>query len=113
MLNEESLSAEEHKILTKYTLSLYNKTKYNITFLVGENCPVNKDLANRLEVDFIGYGSHRFNLAINLILNNHTSQIEKIDKLRSKLKNIKNSANIRTKTHLRPITRNKTRCFNL
>ena len=31
-------------------------------------------------------------------------QIEKIDKLTSKLKTIKNSANIQAKTHLRPIT---------
>jgi hypothetical protein len=47
----------------KAFIGLFNKNFSNLIFMVGDNAPVNKCLADLLRVPFIGCASYRFNLA--------------------------------------------------
>ena len=57
----------------------------------------------------IGCASHRLNLAVNKYLQPFEPMLSKIHSIMLKLKSLKRSANLRKKTPLRPILRNKTR----
>ena len=45
-------------------LQVYGKTDANVLCLVGDNCGVNQSMSRMLKVPLIGYGAHKFNLAI-------------------------------------------------
>ncbi|OWZ18054.1 hypothetical protein PHMEG_0007917 [Phytophthora megakarya] len=46
-------------------LSVYNKTREMVCFLVADNCATNQSIATKLTVPHVGCSSHRFNLADN------------------------------------------------
>ena len=50
------------------TVEAYNRNKDSILFLVGDNTNTNPATAAKLGVPFIGCASHRFNLAVQVIL---------------------------------------------
>ena len=60
---EEKYDAASHQDFIVDVLSVYGKGLTNLLFLVGDNAPVNKSIANLLVIPFIGCASHRFNLA--------------------------------------------------
>ncbi len=45
-------------------LRTLDKTLHNVDYLCGDNCPVNRKLAEISDLPFIGCASHRLNLAI-------------------------------------------------
>ena len=56
--SEDSQSTDSHADFIKFLLSVYNRTVSNVSALISDNCHVNKSLANKLSVCFIGYASH-------------------------------------------------------
>jgi len=59
LLEEDDMSSEGHLEYLKSTLELYNKTLVNVSFLVGDNCNVNKSLSKITDIPMIGCYSHR------------------------------------------------------
>ncbi len=77
--------------------------------ITGDNCNLNKAMANISGVPLIGCIFHRFNLAVEKYLHPHTNIINKINNLMCKLKTIKNSAAFKELTNFKPIQKNDTR----
>ena len=109
LLDEEKLDANSQCEFINYTLSIYNKNKSHLNFIVGDNCSTNKRISDLLSVHFIGCASHRFNLAVNHIIKSDIEIIAKINRLSSKLKTLKQFAKLKKSTPLRPKTHNVTR----
>jgi hypothetical protein len=100
----------ENELTRKNTkLDLFNKNFSNLIFMVGDNAPVNKSLADLLGVPFIGCASHRFNLACKRYLDPFETTLTKINDLMKTLSNIKQAGKLRKKTDLEPVKRNVTR----
>ena len=107
--DEENYDAASHKAFMGDVLGLFNKNFSNLIFLVGDNAPVNKSLADLLGVPFIGCASHRFNLACKHYLDPFESALSKINDIMKTLCNIKQAGKLRKKTDLEPVKRNVTR----
>lgn len=107
--NETSLGTSELYKYLSFTLSIYKKTWDNVTAVVGDNCSVNKSLANRLTCGFIGCSSHRFNLAVLDIIKSDEELIQKVNCIMKKFKNLLHAAKLREYSHLRAVTKNDTR----
>ena len=78
-------------------LSVYRKDLTNLLFLVGDNAPVNKSIANLLVIPFIGCASHRFNLACKKYLEPFENNLKKINDLMITLSHIKQAVKLRKK----------------
>ncbi|ETL33178.1 hypothetical protein L916_14313 [Phytophthora nicotianae] len=78
-------------------------------FLVGDNCSVNKRLADIMGVPLVGCASHRLNLAVRDYLAPHELALEEVQQLMCKLRTLKQAAKLRLKTSLVPIMRQDTR----
>ncbi|OAF64454.1 hypothetical protein A3Q56_07828 [Intoshia linei] len=70
LTDEENLSVCSNIEFLSEAVEKYNKTYKNIIFLVGDNCSTNKSIAKKMLKHFLGCSSHRFNLAMNLFLQN-------------------------------------------
>ena len=95
----------------------------DVDFIVGDNCPVNKCIADKMTqailaangrhnaftVPLVGCASHRLNLSRSNYYDGHKVTVEQVDLLMSKLKTLKNSSKLRKKTKYRPTKRNVTR----
>lgn len=109
LLDETDLSAESQSALIVDTIEFYGKNISNIVCIIGDNCSTNKAVANILEVPLVGCASHRFNLAVNSFLKDFETELDKVSLISRKLRTIKNTAQMRRKTSLRPVLRNATR----
>ncbi len=109
LINEEDLSASSYWFLIIQILEKFGKNEDNIIFLVGDNCQVNKSLADLMNIPLVGCASHRLNLAVQEYLNDSEDILQQINKLMKKLSTIKKAAKLRKFTNLLPITRNTTR----
>ncbi len=109
LLDETDLSADSQSALIVDTLRLYGRDVSNIACVIGDNCSTNKAVANKLKVPFVECASHRFNLAVNSCLRVYETELDKVSQISKKLRTIKNSANLRRQTKLRPVLRNATR----
>lgn len=69
----------------------------------------NKEAAALLGYGFICYASHRFNLAAKDILSGYTANIDSVNTLMVKLRNMLPSARLRKHNPLKPLRRNVTR----
>ncbi|EGZ12619.1 hypothetical protein PHYSODRAFT_337039 [Phytophthora sojae] len=78
---DDRLSADGHLTAIKRFLPFFGKSISGCLFLVGDNCGVNKRLANLLGVPLIGCASHRLNLAVRDYLEPHDSILEEIQQL--------------------------------
>jgi hypothetical protein len=106
---ETSFGAENHCEYLHTVLQMYNRKVSDVLFLVADNCPTNKKVAEIMRVYFIGCFSHRFNLAVNLYLASVESIIIKVEGVMRKLRTLKLAGQLRQKNHLRAILRNVTR----
>lgn len=64
LLEEEEYSSQNHMDSLEFVLDIYGKDFSNVICLIGDNCNVNKSLADLCEVPLVGCAAHRFNLAI-------------------------------------------------
>jgi hypothetical protein len=69
LLEEENYTSQNHKESMEFILEVYDKDiSTNVICLVGENCNVNKALADLCDLPLIGCAAHRFNLAVQAYL---------------------------------------------
>ncbi|KAG3071422.1 hypothetical protein PI125_g22756 [Phytophthora idaei] len=67
------------------TLEAFERPWSAVLFVVGNNCSVNQYLRDRGAIPFIGCASRRFNLAVQLYLEDHKELIAKTNDLMMKL----------------------------
>jgi hypothetical protein len=78
LLDESAFSAQNHRDLILFVLSIFRKSVENLICIIGDNCNVNKALADLLEIPLVGCAAHRFNLAIQKYLVNYSEIINKV-----------------------------------
>jgi hypothetical protein len=66
----KGMTVRDHLVHISQVMQLYGKTEDNIICMIGNNCNVNKSLADLLNVPLIGCGAHKFNLAIRKWISN-------------------------------------------
>ncbi|RHY02571.1 hypothetical protein DYB25_011635 [Aphanomyces astaci] len=115
MLDEGDHSAAQHVAFIEATLELYSKTLDVITFVIGDNCSVNQRMAGLLNVPLVGCVSLRFNLAVQRMMEEHKSLLDRIHCVMlptvscCELHSVKNRSALRLLTPLAPKLRNDTR----
>eukprot|EP00171_Calliarthron_tuberculosum_P001888 IDg1888t1 len=107
--DESTFNADNHVKFFEYVLQLYERTWDNVVCLIGDNCATNKAIANNVEIPFIGCASHRYNLAVQILLMDEAVVLEKVHTLMSKLKTLTLGAKLFKLTNLKSKTRNATR----
>ena len=70
--------------------------------ITGDNCSVNRSIARKLEIKFVGCPSLRYNLALKDLFVSESACIEKVHSIMKALKHLIVSAKLRKLTHLRP-----------
>lgn len=108
-LDETRYDAESQKAFIEDVLEVFGKDKSSLLFMVGDNAPVNKRIADLLEIPIIGCASHRFNLACKRFLEPHEPLLRNINNLMILLRSIKKAGVLRQKTEKEPVKRNVTR----
>lgn len=106
---QDGQSAAEHVAFLSRTLALYDKTVAMLRFVVADNCSTNQCVATELGVPLIGCASHRFNLAVNLIIAEYKDQVDQIQNLMINLRHVNNAAELARSTNLKPLKANATR----
>eukprot|EP00644_Phytophthora_capsici_P014975 jgi/Phyca11/128425/e_gw1.76.76.1 len=106
---DEQLNAEGHLLAISRFLPFYGKTTSNCLFLVGDNCTVNKRLANLLGVPLFGCVSRHLNLAVRDYLKPFEQSLDQVQQLVRKLRTLKQATQLRTKTPLAAVLRQDTR----
>ena len=107
--NKESLNAESHIAFFEFILEQFGKSWSNVVALIGDNCSTNRSFAAKVNINFIGCASHRFNLAMKSYLGEYEMLLRKINEIMSKLKNLIPAAKLRVHTKLKAKSRNVTR----
>ncbi|RHY82923.1 hypothetical protein DYB37_012401 [Aphanomyces astaci] len=80
-----------------------------ITFVIGDNCSVNQRMAGLLNVPLVGCVSHRFNLAVQRLVEEHKNLLDRIHCVMLRARSVKNRSALRLLTPLAPKLRNDTR----
>lgn len=96
LLDETDLSAESYEELILSTLEYYGRKASSVLFLVGDNCSVNRRLANITNIPLVGCASHRLKCAVDLWLEPHAHLFAKLSALMAHLTTLKNCARLRT-----------------
>ena len=99
---EESQNADAHRKYIDYALNLFNRSFENVVAITGDNCSVNRSIARKLEIKFVGCASRRYNLALKDLFVPKSACIEKVHSIMKALKLPIVSAKLRKLTHLRP-----------
>jgi hypothetical protein len=92
---DDQLNAEGHLNAIARFLPLFGKSISGCKFLVGDNCAVNKRLANLLVVPLVGCASHRLNLVVRDYLRTYEDILEEVQQLMRKLRTLKQAAKLR------------------
>jgi hypothetical protein len=106
---EEGMTADAHIEYLGSVLAVYEKDKSMVKFLVADNCNTNKSIATKMRVPLIGCASHRFNLAVQRIIEDNADQISLIQTLMVQLRQPNNAAQLARFTHLHAVKANETR----
>ena len=106
------MTAQDHLHHLSMILGTYDKSDTNIVCLINDNCAVNQSMSKILKAPLVGYGSHKFNLAVRKWISNQP-QLEKIIQrialVMKKASTLKVSAQLRKLTTLQTIRENDTR----
>ncbi|KAG2866260.1 hypothetical protein PC113_g3008 [Phytophthora cactorum] len=87
--DESGLSAQSLSDFIADTLSEFERPWSSVLFVVGDNCSVNQYLGDNGGIRFIGCANHRFNLAVQLFLEEHSVLIDRANKLMRKIAPVK------------------------
>ncbi|RHY62366.1 hypothetical protein DYB34_013738 [Aphanomyces astaci] len=114
LLDETSMTAEIHKTFILKSLQHYmldrTKVESGLVALIGDNCTTNVALARLMSRPLVGCSSHRLNLGVEKYLKNSLgNELNKVQAIMVKLRNVKASGQLRLTTMLRPVLRNETR----
>ncbi|ETO62060.1 hypothetical protein F444_20004 [Phytophthora nicotianae P1976] len=105
---DDHLNAEERMRAIVRFLPFFGKTISGCKFLVGDNCAVNKRLANLMNVPLVGCARHRLSLAVREFLVPFETALDQVQQLMRKHRT-KPSCKMRMKTPLMPILSQDTR----
>lgn len=106
--DEASLNTEElYKYIT-FTLSVYDKTWKNTTAIVRDNCTVNRLFAKKVSCGFVVCSIHRFNLAVQDIIEQHRRIVSKVQDLMKRLKYLVPAPKLRRLTPSSAVLRSET-----
>ncbi|KAG6965951.1 hypothetical protein JG687_00005128 [Phytophthora cactorum] len=92
---DDHLNAHGHMTAISRFLQFFGKLIDGCRDLVGDNCSVNKRLANLLRVPLIGCASHRLNLTVREYLDPYDSSLEAVQRQMRKLRTVKQAAQLR------------------
>jgi len=73
----------------------FDKSISGCLFLVGDNCAVNKRLANLVGVPLVGCASHRLNFAVRETLAPYDDLLEEVQRLARQLRTLKQAVKLR------------------
>lgn len=107
--DEPTFNAEKFMNVIQQQLEFYGKSFDNVVCITGDNCSVNKRLADLINKPMVGCASHRFNLGVNLFLRPHEVLLGKIEQIMTRLRTLKAASKLRTQTEYSTVLRNKTR----
>lgn len=97
---ESSMNTEDLYRYIEFWLSVFGKNWENVVSLVECNCSMNKALANRVALPFVGCFSHRHNLGVQDIIRDNTEEICMVNEFMNRVKYFKLAAKSRTWTLL-------------
>ncbi|KAE8900009.1 hypothetical protein PF003_g16018 [Phytophthora fragariae] len=92
---DDIMNADGHMRAIMRFLPFFGKTIDQCKFLVGDNCAVNKRLANLMKVPLVGCGSHRLNLAVRDFLAPYETALEEVQQLMRKLRTLNQASKLR------------------
>ena len=75
---ETEYTSQRHAEMIQYVLRVFQKSMANVICIVGDNCNVNKSLADILGVPLVGCAAHRFNLAVQEYLTKYDALLNKV-----------------------------------
>ncbi|RHZ10296.1 hypothetical protein DYB37_013951 [Aphanomyces astaci] len=98
-----SHTTEEHVHWIRKQLAKFKRSTSCITFIVADNCSVNKKMATDMKVSLLGCASHRFNLAVQYLMKGEFADLlAKVQKVMLSCKAINNAAELKKLTSLKP-----------
>lgn len=68
----ESHNADKHMSFHKFNLEVFGKHISNVVSFVGDNCDLNKSVAKKLLIYFVGFFSHICNLKSKDVLSDYS-----------------------------------------
>ena len=77
-MDETEYTSQRHAEMIQYVLRVFQKSMANVICIVGDNCNVNKSLADILGVPLVGCAAHRFNLAVQEYLTKYDALLNKV-----------------------------------
>jgi hypothetical protein len=83
---------KSHIEFLQTTLGYFNKTLLDVVYMVGDNCSVDKRLAEDSGFPMIGCASHRLNLATKEVFEPYADIIAKVHDVMVKLRTLNESA---------------------
>lgn len=107
--NAEQLTADEHKDVLNFVLSVSVKKRKTVVCLIGDIYSSKKSFPSKLNLAMIGCYSHRFNLALKDILSIHESNLTVMSTPMWKLQILTSAAKLRSFTNLCPVVKIKTK----
>jgi hypothetical protein len=107
--DEPSFDAFKFMQVISGQLAFYSKDWTNVVCVIGDNCSVNKKLADLVKKPMIGCHSHRFNIGVNAFLAPYEGLLSKLDAIMARLRTLKEAAKLRSKTDYSAVLRNATR----
>ena len=76
--DECCLDPQEHIDFIEFVMDLFNKSMANVMPIIGDNCSLNKSIAQKTGIPLIGCAFHVFNLAVSKILCHKEQVVGKI-----------------------------------
>ncbi|KAH9111106.1 hypothetical protein LEN26_013546 [Aphanomyces euteiches] len=108
---EVSHGAREHQLFLGTILANYGRDLESVSFMVCDNCGVNRRVSKNLGVPMISCASHRLNLAVKKYMETfYADEVECVRRVMVALKTLNNGVRLKKAgTYLSPITYNATR----
>ncbi|KAH9134321.1 hypothetical protein LEN26_006825 [Aphanomyces euteiches] len=112
---EVSHGAREHQLFLGTILANYGRDLESVSFMVCDNCGVNRRVSKNLGVPMIGCASHRLSLAVKKYMETfYADEVECVRSVMVALKTLNNGVRLKKAgTYLSPITYNATRWLSM
>ncbi|OWZ10701.1 hypothetical protein PHMEG_00016408 [Phytophthora megakarya] len=101
--DEPDMSSDAIIELLDVVLNTYEIDIAQLCFFVDDHVLVNVAIAKKTKVPMIGCANHRFNLAVQELMREHSDLLNKVHQLMGKLNTIKNRHHFREVDALTPV----------
>ncbi|KAG3138092.1 hypothetical protein JG687_00018035 [Phytophthora cactorum] len=106
--NEADMSADAIIKVIDDVFDIYRIEAAQLCFFICDHASVNVAIARKTHVPMIGCSCHRFNLAMQALMCEHSDLLDKVQQQMVKLNTIKNRHHLREVDELMPVYRNAT-----